>query len=126
LLALRLDQALPGLRLRARHTVEPRLVELVAIVLGDERRARDAMAVGEPHDAALEADETLVDRVELLDETLDTGVVERKALDVADDLLAQLLVRFELLARALLAGDLLLELLVLLLPELLVVARNGV
>ncbi len=79
-----------------------------------------AVAVGETHEAAFEADEAPVDRVELLDEAFDAGVVERQALHVRDDLLAQLVVGLLLLARALLARDLLLELLVLLLAQLLV------
>ena len=57
--------------------VDPGLVELVAEVLGEEVLARDAVAVGEPHQPPLEADEALVDRVELLDQALDTVVVER-------------------------------------------------
>ncbi len=106
------------------NAVEPGLVELVAEVLVDEDLARHAVAVGEAHETALEADEAAVDRVELLDEALDARVVEREALHVGDDLLAQLVVGLLLLARALLARDLLLELLVLLLAELLVGRRR--
>jgi hypothetical protein len=60
-----------------RHAVEPGLVELVAEVLVDEMLARHTETVGQPHQAALVRDKTLVDRVELLDQTLDAGVVER-------------------------------------------------
>ena len=85
---------------------------------------------GTPHDfsqahqLAFLADELLVDAVELLDEALDAVVVERQALHVDDDLVAQLVVGLLLLLGALLAGNLLLELLVLLLAQLLVGRRR--
>ena len=87
---------------------------------------------GTPHDfskahqLAFLADQLLVDAVELLDEALDTVVVERQALHVDDDFIAQLVVGLLLLLGAGFAGHLLLELLVLLLAQLLVGAGDAV
>ncbi len=65
-------------------------------------------------------------RVELLDQALDAGVVERQALDVLDDLVAELVVGLLLLAIELLARHLHLDLLVLQLAQLLVGAGDVV
>ncbi len=111
---------MPHLRAEAADALQPRLVDLVAEVFVDERLARHAARFRQPHQLAFLADELLVDAVELLDEALDAVVVERQALHVDDDLVAQLVVGLLLLLGALLAGDLLLELLVLLLAQLLV------
>ena len=124
LLGLVLDEVGPWTAPQCRHALDPGLVELVAVVLVDELLARHAVVVGKPHQLALEADEPPVDGVELLDQALDTVVVERQALDVGDDLAADLLVGLLLLARALLSRDLLLELLVLLAAQLLVVGGD--
>ncbi len=95
-----LDEGRP-LAAESAHALEPRLVELVAEVLVDERLARHAVGFGQAHQLAFLADELLVDAVELLDEALDTVVVERQALHVDDDLVAQLVVGLLLLLGAL-------------------------
>src|SRR5262245_3907645 len=109
-----------------RHAVEPGLVEIVTEVLVDEMLARHTETVGQLHQAALVCDKTLVDRVELLDQTLDAGVVERQTLDVADDLVAQLVVATLLRAIELLAHHLHLNLLVVQLAQPLVGGGNVV
>ena len=114
-----LDERAP-LAAEAADALQPRLVELVAEVLVDERLARHAARFGQAHQLAFLADQLLVDAVQLLDEAFDAVVVERQALHVDDDLVAVLVVGLLLLLGALLAGDLLLELLVLLLAQLLV------
>ena len=123
LVALDLDELRPLLAV-GRHAVEPGLVEFVAEVFVDELLARHAIAVAQAHEAAFETDQALVDGVELLDQAFDTVVVQGQRFDVEDDFIAQLVVSLLLLARALLARDLLFELLVLLLPELLVGAGD--
>ena len=60
--------------------------------------ARDAVAVGEAHQPAFEADQALVDVVELLDQRIDARLVEPQRLHLGDDLVLQLLV-FALLRR---------------------------
>ena len=60
--------------------------------------AGDAVAFGEPHQAALVRDEALVDVVELLDQRIDARLVEPQRLHLDDDLFLQLLV-FALLRR---------------------------
>src|SRR5262249_17063172 len=92
LLALVPDELDPFFVAGRRHAVGPGLVQLVAEVLVDEILARHTETVGQPHQAALVRDKTLVYGVELLDQTLDAGVLERQALNVADDLVAQLIV----------------------------------
>src|SRR5690606_7975191 len=104
--ALVLDELRPALLAGLRDAVEPGLVELVAVVFVDEILPGDAVAVGQPHELAFEAHQPLVDGIKLLDEALDAVVVELQALDVRDDLLAQLGIGLLLLARALLARDL--------------------
>src|SRR5215470_17034802 len=126
LLALVPDELDPFLIAGRRHAVEPGLVQLVAEVFIDEMLARHTETVGQPHQAALVRDKTLVDRVELLDQTRDAGVVERQALDVADDLVAQLVVATPLRAIELLARHLHLNLLILQLAQPLVRGGNVV
>src|SRR5580692_9123478 len=72
-LATRLFQAL-GRELR--HAIEPERVELGAQIVLEEVLAHDAVALGEPHQAALVADQTLVDVVELLDQRVDARLVQ--------------------------------------------------
>jgi hypothetical protein len=50
------------------------------------------VAFGEPHQAALAADEALVDFVELLDQRVDARLVEAERLHLGDDLVLELLV----------------------------------
>ena len=58
----------------------------------EEVGALHAIALGEPHQAPFEADEPLIDVVELLDQHLDAGIVQRQRLHVGDHRLLQLLV----------------------------------
>src|SRR5262245_60021476 len=125
-LALVPDELHPFLVAGRRHAVEPSLVQLVAEILVDEMLARHTETVGQLHQPAFVRDKTLVDRVELLDQTLDAGVVERQALDVADELVAQLVVATLLRAIELLARQLHLNLLVVQLAQSLVRGGNVV
>ena len=52
----------------------------------------DAVALGEPHQAALVADEALVDFIELLDQRVDARLVQSQRLHLGDDLVLQLLI----------------------------------
>jgi len=54
--------------------------------------ARDTVAFGQPHQAALVADQPLVDAVELLDQRVDARLIEPQRLHLGDDLLFQPLV----------------------------------
>src|SRR5262245_31417444 len=126
LLALVPDELHPFFVAGRRHAVEPSLVQLVAEILVDEMLARHTETVGQLHQPAFVRDKTLVDRVELLDETLDAGVVERQALDVADDLVAQLVVATLLRAIELLARHLHLNLFIVQLAQPLVRGGNVV
>ena len=54
--------------------------------------AHDAVALGEPHQAALVADQALVDVVELLDQRIDARLVEPQRLHLGDDVVLELLV----------------------------------
>ena len=63
-----MDEILPALGRKLRDAVEPARIELRAGVVAQEVLARDAVAVGKAHQAALMRDEALVDVVELLDE----------------------------------------------------------
>ena len=62
------------------------------LVFLEELGARHLVGLGQAHEAAFQRVEALVDVVELLDQRLDAGVVERQRLHLGDDLLAQLLV----------------------------------
>ena len=86
------DEALPALGGELRHAVEPERVELGALIVLEEVLARDAVALGEPHQAALVADEALVDVVELLDQRIDARLVEPQRLHLGDDVVLELLV----------------------------------
>ncbi len=81
-----------------RDPVEPARIELGADVVLEEVLARDAVAFGEPHHAAFEADQALVDVVELLDQGIDARLVQPQRLHLGDDLFLELLV-FALLGR---------------------------
>src|SRR5262249_36604038 len=70
------DEALPALGGKLRHTVEPARIELGALVVLEKILARDAGAPGGPHQAALVADQALVDVVELLDQRVDARLIE--------------------------------------------------
>ena len=70
------DEALPALGRKLRHAVEPERVELGAQIVLEEVLAHDAVALGEPHQAALVADEALVDLIELLDQCVDARLVQ--------------------------------------------------
>ena len=92
------DQVLPALGGEFRDAVEPARVELAAHVLLEEVLARDAVALGQPHQPALVGDQPLVDVVELLDQRIDARLVQPQRLHLGDDLFLQLLV-FALLRR---------------------------
>ena len=83
-------------------------------------RARHAEAVGQAHQTAFLLHQLLVDRVQLLDEQLDTRVVECQRLDVDDDFVTHLFVGLLLLARDLLALHLRFDALLLQLAQFLV------
>ena len=86
------DQVLPAARGELGHPVEPTRIELGADIVLEEILARDAVAFGEPHHAAFEADQALVDVVELLDQRIDARLVEAQRLHLGDDLFLELLV----------------------------------
>jgi len=79
-------EALPAPGREFRHAVEPVRIELGALVVLEEVLARDAMALGESHQAALVADQPLVDVVEMLDQRVDARLIEPKRLHLGDDL----------------------------------------
>ena len=78
--------------------VEPARVELGALVVLEKILADDAVALGEPHQPALVADEALVDVVEVLDQRVDARLVQPQRFHLLDDLLLELL-RLALLRR---------------------------
>ena len=86
------DEVLPAVRGKLRDAVEPLRVELFALVVLEEVLARHAIAFGEPHQAALERDEALVDVVELLDQRVDARLVQPQRLHLGDQLFLDLLV----------------------------------
>ena len=59
-----------------RHAIEPERVELGAQIVLEEVFPNDAVALGKPHQAALIADKPLVDVIELLDQRIDTRLVQ--------------------------------------------------
>ena len=71
------------------------------------------MALGEPHQAALVADEPLVDVVELLDQRVDARLIEPQRLHLGDDLFLELLVLALLRRRQRLVVQLVVDVLVL-------------
>src|ERR1022692_1086767 len=71
---------------------------LRSLVALEEVLARDPVALGEPHQPALVADQALVDVVELLDQGIDARLVEPQRLYLGDDVFPELLV-FALLRR---------------------------
>ena len=71
------------------------------------------MVVGQPHQAALVADEALVDVVELLNQRVDTRLVEPQRLHLADDVVLELLVAALLRRRERIVAQLVLDVLVL-------------
>src|SRR5262249_4103182 len=70
------NEVLPALGGKLGDAVEPARIELRAEIVLEEVLARDAMAFGEPHHAALIADEALVDVVELLDQRIGARLIE--------------------------------------------------
>src|SRR5262249_18222794 len=70
------DEALPAPGGELRHPIEPAPIELGALVVLEEILAAAAGALGEPHQAAFVADQTLVDVVELLDQRVDARLIE--------------------------------------------------
>ena len=109
-----------------RHAVEPARVELGALVLLEEVLARAAVALGEPHQAALVADQALVDVVELLDQRIDARLVQPQRLHRGDDLFLELLVLAFLRRRERVSLELERDVLVLQAAKPLVLACDGV
>src|SRR5947207_2919707 len=88
--SLSFDEVLPSLGGELGDPVEPARVELRALVVLEEILARNAVALAEPHQAALEDDEALVDVVELLDQRIDARLVEPQRLHLGDDRILEL------------------------------------
>ncbi len=65
------DEVLPAAGAELGDAQQPFGVELRALVVLQEVVARHAIALGQAHQAAFEADQALVDVVELLDQRLD-------------------------------------------------------
>ena len=74
-----------------RHALEPERIELEAQIVLEEVFAHDAVAIGEPHQAAFVANETLVDVMELRDQRVDACLVQPQQFHHADDLVLQFL-----------------------------------
>src|SRR5262245_11397163 len=70
------DEALPASRAQLGYAIEPERIELGALIVLEEILARDAVALGKPHQAAFVADQALVDVVELLDQRVDARLIE--------------------------------------------------
>src|SRR5215471_3851323 len=70
------DKILPAVGGEFRHAVEPERIELRTQIVPEKVLARDAMALGKPHQASLVTDEPLVDVMELLDQRLDARPVK--------------------------------------------------
>src|SRR6516164_4167767 len=88
--------------------------------------ARSAVALSEPHQAALVADQWLVDVVELLDQRVDARSVQTERLHLGDDLVLQLLILALLSVRERLPSKLQQNVLVLQAAQPLIGASNGV
>ena len=97
--ALVVDEVGPAALLQAADAAQPVGVELVALILAEEVLARHAIAFGEAQQAALIAEQLLVDVVEGLDQGLDAVGIELKRLDLGDDLVLQRLVALLLRGR---------------------------
>src|SRR5436190_20249095 len=106
-------KALPAFCAQFGHAVEPERIELGALVVLEKILARDPVALGEPHETALVADEPLVDVVKLLDQRVDARLVEPQRLHLADDLVLELLVAALLRRRERIVAQLVLDVLVL-------------
>src|SRR5258706_10548111 len=85
------NEVLPALGGELGDAVEPARGELRAEAILEEILARDAVAFGKPHHAALIADEALVDVVELLDQGIDARLIEPQRFHLGDDLVLELL-----------------------------------
>src|SRR5260221_5132594 len=107
------DEALPALGGKLRHPVEPARIELGALVVLEKILARDPVALGQPHQAALVTDEALVDVVSLLDQRVDGRLIGPQRLHLADDVVLQLLVAALLRRRERIVAQLVLDVLVL-------------
>ena len=71
------DEILPAAAAELGDAKHPFRVELGVLIVLEEVLARNAMRLGEPHQLHVEADQPLVDVVELLDERIDAVLVER-------------------------------------------------
>ena len=82
----------------ARNALQPIQVQLVALVFLQEFRARNFVGLGQAHEPAFQRIQPLVDVIELLNQRLDTRIVQRQRFHFGDDIIAQLAVA-PLLAR---------------------------
>ena len=96
------------------------------MVVLEEILARDAGFFGEAQKLRLQADEPLVDVVELLDQRIDAVLVERERFDVGDDLFLERLVFALLRRRQRLVLELVLDVLVLQPAQLLIGVGDAV
>src|SRR4026207_2492953 len=76
-IALRGNELLPAVLGEPADAPRPVRIELLALTFAQAHVARDAIAIGKPHQLALERAQPLVDVVELLNQRLDAGLVER-------------------------------------------------
>src|SRR5499433_532962 len=107
------DEALPTLGGELRQPVAPARIELGALIVLEKILARDAVTLGEPHQAALIADQAFVDVVELFDQRVDARLIEPQRLHLADDVVLELLVFALLRGRERIVAQLVLDVLVL-------------
>jgi len=70
------DEKVPAPGRKLRHPVEPARIELGALVVLEKILARDAVALGEPHEATFVADQAPADVVEPLDQRVDARLIE--------------------------------------------------
>ena len=120
------DKVLPAARSQLGDAQQPFGIELGILVVLQKVLARNAVALGEPHQFHVEADQPLVDVVELLDQRVDAILVERQRLHVGDDLLLQGFVFALLRRRQGLVAELVLDILILQAAQLLVGVGDAV
>ena len=70
------DEVLPTVSGELRYAVEPERVELGAEIVLEEVFARNAVILGEPHEAAFVTDQPLVDVLELLNQRINARSVQ--------------------------------------------------
>jgi len=88
---LALDEAFPLCR-QAFDAIAPFGLEFVAEIVLEEFLARHAMGIRHAHQLAFKAHQLLVDRVKLLNQRLDTGIVDVDRLQALDNVVRQLVI----------------------------------